>query len=103
MAALEDGLERATACWLCKAGMVHGETLADSMLEWVEAENLDGVVTMAPFVGPTRDRMLGVEPAFVERGLRWIELRRAGDAAIHAKAMRGFFPFWKEVSREVAW
>ena len=99
--ALADGLTRAAEVWGCEALSVPTAALNESMVEWAAAEKLDGIVTLAPFVGPVRDRLPGIESILAARGIRWIEVRRVEDARLLPKARRGFFPFWQEVSRDM--
>jgi deoxyribodipyrimidine photo-lyase len=53
-------------------------------------------------VGPARARLENLRTALEAAGIRLLVARRGWDQALWPRAARGFFPFWQDVSGELA-
>ena len=99
-ASLADGLRRAERHFDRKGELVRTADLPGDLYRWVEAENLEAVVSMRPFVGPLMDEIDAVQRSLSDIGCDLRLLRRPEDAATIPLATAGFFGFWKKLGRK---
>lgn len=95
--ALQDGLHRAGKHFSCPAHLIATEDIARSFREWVQRDQLEAVVALAPAVGPVSDTLAAIRDALGPVPL--ILVRRPWDSQLFRHARSGFFPFWEKTSR----
>ncbi|WP_191083753.1 FAD-binding domain-containing protein [Roseococcus microcysteis] len=98
LAALDDGLARATA----RFGL-EGEVLPpDAIAEWAAYTGARAVLAPEPAIGETADTLEALRPALAAHGITLHRCRRPWDAACWPLARRGFFPFRENIPRLIA-
>ncbi len=98
LAALRDGLARASAHFGCEATGGESESISKAAGAWVARHALDEVVAFAPFAGPLNDSIAMIADAVAGAGGRLTLARRAWDRRLHPLASGGFFGFREKAS-----
>lgn len=99
-----DVRQRMNARWRDKAVQLAAappEAIGDSLKEIIRAYGAGRVVTPAAFTGDLADHLASLRQHLLKDGLDWTTLRRETDTLAIEAAQRGFFPFWKKISREL--
>lgn len=95
-AALADAVTRASVD-LSLPARVLPDTRHSTVLEWAQAEALDGVVMPYAPVGPAAERMAPLAAVLASEGLTLTTVRRRWDTLAWPHASRGFFPFRERI------
>ena len=75
--------------------------LVETLASWAEREQLSYVVALRPSVGPVGDLIAPLAEALAARGIGLALRRRGIEGDLFPHARRGFFPFWKHVSKQL--
>jgi hypothetical protein len=70
-------------------------TMAEAIAAWARLHQLDGVVAMAPSVGPLAEAIPSIRTALESDRRRLWLCRRPEDAQRWPMATSGYFPFWQ--------
>ncbi len=76
--------------------------MAQSIREWATDHQLAHVAAMRPTVGPLTSCLPEIEAELNNAGIALHLFRRPEDQQLWPYAKKGFFPFWKSVSRDLA-
>lgn len=71
----------------------------DALVAWCRETGMDRVVTPWAPQGPVADFLAAAEPVLQQAGIRLYRVRRDWDSLCWPHATRGFFAFWKPVSK----
>ncbi|MFO7859226.1 MAG: FAD-binding domain-containing protein [Ectothiorhodospiraceae bacterium] len=71
----------------------------EALVDWCREKGMDHVVTPWAPQGPVADVLAAAEPALRQAGIRLQQVRRDWDSLCWPHATRGFFGFWKPVSK----
>ncbi len=79
--------------------LLHTVDPVASILQWARASGMATVVVPWAPQGPAADYLAAAIPALAEAGIDVYRVRRDWDSHVWPHATRGFFAFWKPVSR----
>ncbi|MEM9399525.1 MAG: FAD-binding domain-containing protein [Verrucomicrobiota bacterium] len=98
-AVLQDGLARASEHFQVDGGLFETDNLGGELASWALEDKLDCILAMRPHVGPLHDQLEEIRGALQKVGVDLILIRRPQDEETSAYAQRGFFAYWKRMSK----
>lgn len=102
LAAARDAATRAERTWNAAAKSFEAtdaDDVAAFISEWAKAAEIQTVVALKPFVGPTDDALPALRARLEQDGIGLVLLRRPEDADDLEFATKGFFKFWGGVKK----
>lgn len=102
--AARDAAERAHQKWNREAtnfDVIGNEDLAQHLTDWAKSANIQTVVALKPFVGPTQDALDAVQDSLKSQNIELKLLRRPQDAELLSWATAGFFKFWQGAKKSL--
>ena len=102
--AARDAAERAHNQWNTEATTIdasNGKDLAGRLLDWAQSANLQTVIALKPFVGPSHDALEAIQTGLKSQNIELKLLRRPEDAHLLSSATAGFFKLWQSAKKSL--
>lgn len=100
-AAMADAAGRAAKHYGVTVEQGEVDDVAAGLREWAVCEGVEVLVAIRPCVGLLGDEIVRIEQVMEAAGVEVLWMRRASDERLWPLAMRGFFPFWEKLGREL--
>jgi deoxyribodipyrimidine photo-lyase len=97
--ALADASQRAESAFGTPVRIHTGKPFTQSVIEWAKAHQLKQVAALRPEIGPLNDQLPELQAELQLAGIQLCLLDRPEDLSLRPLATRGFFDFWKRISK----
>lgn len=100
LSALRDTEARTKHFYKVDTHLAAEQPLSVSLSSWARQNDLRGVVTLRPEVGPLAGQLPSLREALAKGGVELVLFDRPEDTRVRSLATGGFFNFWKECQRD---